>query len=275
MVLDQIRLRYVERRPYYAFLFGFAYVFVAYLTSFIFFPTTISISMLFFITLLLVPTVIKLIEIEEKRERRDALRHFIRDHGDIFEIYVFLFLGIFFGFLILGLVVSLSIFDYQMNFLEKQEGLSSELVKNKLEKGLQGSIKSFLGLLENNLFVVIVAFILSFFYGAGAMFLIVLNASIFSTFITFVINNVGNAIGKTTVFGIFLIHLVPELVGFLFAAISGGVVSKALLKESFGSERFRNVLKDSMFILLIAIMLIVLSAFLETYVTTSLVNWLL
>ncbi len=275
MVLEEIKPEYVERRPYYAFLFGFAYVIIAYLTSFVFFPTTISVAILFLITLLLVPTVIRLMAIEERRERSDALQYFIRDHRDIFEIYIFLFLGVFVGFLILGLVVSLGIFNYQMNFLEKQEGLSSELVKNRLSDGLKGDFKSFLGLLENNLFVAIVAFILSFFYGAGAMFLIVLNASIFSTFITFVINNVSNAVGKITIFGIFLVHMIPELAGFLFAAIAGGVVSKALLQERFGSERYMNVSKDSTFILLIAIILIILAAFLETYATTALVNWII
>jgi len=275
MVIEQIKIKYIERKPFYIFFFGLFYVVISYFTSTIFFKMNQSIAMIFIITLLLVPTVMKLISLEEKRERSDALLNFIKDHKDIFEIYLFLFLGIFVGFLVFGLFSHSNIFDYQINFLEKQEGLSSELVKDKLQNGINGTFQSFLGIIENNLFVVIVAFILSFFYGAGAMFLIVLNASIFSTFIVFVMNNIDHPFTKLTILGIFFIHMIPELLGFLFAAIAGGVISKALLKEKFGTEQFRNVLTDAAFILIISLITILIAAFLETYVTTFLVNLLI
>lgn len=272
MVFEQIRIRLIEKRPYFAFAIGFFYVLLGYATALIFFSSIISVAMMFLITLLLVPTVIKLFNVEEKRESRDALRHFMSDHRDIFEIYVFLFLGVFVGFFLVGLFSSVNVFDYQLNFLRSQQGLSSELVKNKLSTGIQPTFDGFLSIVENNLIVVLISFVLSFFYGAGSMFLIVLNASIFSTFILFVINNLGSATNKAAMFGIFLIHLIPELSGFLLAAVAGGILSKALVREKLGSDGFSNVMKDAMTIFLISVALIVIGALLETYVTTSLFN---
>ena len=131
------------------------------------------------------------------------------------------------------------------------------------------SLSNVSGLISQNLIVIIIAFILSVFYGAGALFLIVLNASIFAGFIFYVIREIGNAF---SVLSLFLIHLVPELSGFLLAAIAGGVVSRAIMKERFGSDEFRNIMRDALVLLLIAVGLIIISAFLEVFVSASLVK---
>jgi uncharacterized membrane protein SpoIIM required for sporulation len=271
-MLEQLRITLIEKRPYIAFLIGVAYVFIAFFTSKIFFPSIISVATLFLVTLLLVPTVIRLMGDEEKRERNDGVRNFLKDHKDIFEVYVFLFIGIFAGALLLAWIAGISNFSYQLDFLKNSERLSSELVKNRIETGIQPSIGSFLGLLENNLLVIIICFFLSLFYGAGAMFLIVLNASIFSTFVAFVMRELPTATHRATLLGIFSVHMVPELLGFLLAAIAGGVISKAVMREKFLSQQFKNVMKDALVLFVISAIIIVIAAFLETYVTTSLFN---
>jgi len=272
-MLEQINVKFFEKKPYAAFILGAVYVFAAFFTAKIFFPSAISISILFLVTLLLVPTVLKLISIEEKRERKDGSEHFLNDHRDIFEIYVFLFLGIFAAFVFIGLFYGIdSNFDYQFNFLERQEGLSSILINARTETGITISHSNFFALLQSNLTVIIICFVLSFFYGAGSMFLIVLNASVFSTFVTFFIRELPTITNKATIFLLFLIHAVPELFGFLLAAVAGGILSKAILKEKLFSHSFRNVVRDSFLIFIIAVAVIVVAALLETYVTTSLFN---
>src|SRR3989338_1089058 len=266
-MLEQINIRFFEKRPYAALVLGAVYVFAAFFTARIFFPSAISVSMLFLITLLLVPTVLKLMYVEEKRERKDGTKHFIRDHKDIFEVYIFLFIGIFAAFIFLGLFYGADNFDYQMKFLERQEGLNSELIKTKTAEGIAVSHSNFFALLQNNLTVIIISFVLSFFYGAGAMFLIVLNASVFSTFVMFIMQELPTLTNKTAIFLIFMVHTVPELFGFLLAAVAGGILSKALLRERFLSPQFRNVTKDSFLIFFIAVAVIIIAALLETYAT--------
>ena len=232
-MLEQLKLSSIEKRPYVTFFIGIAYVLIAFLTAKLFFPRIVSVATLFLITLLLVPTVLQLLNLEEKRERKDGMRNFLKDHKDIFEIYIFLFMGIFLGFLLLAMLTSLSNFDYEINFLKSQEGLSSELVKTKMETGILPSAAAFLALIENNLIVILIAFALSLFYGAGAMFLIVLNASVFSTFVAFVMRELPTMAHKATLLAIFSVHMVPELLGFLLAAVAGGVMSKAVMQELF------------------------------------------
>ncbi len=275
-MLEQLRISLLEKRPYIIFFIGIIYVFIGFFTSKIFFPRIVSTATLFLVTLLLVPTIIKLLDLEESRERKDGTNNFFRNHKDISEVYIFLFLGIFIGALLLAMFTPLenfeSNFDYQLDFLENQEGLSSELVKTKTQTGIQPSLNAFLGLLENNLLVVLLLFALSLFYGAGAIFLIVLNASIFSTFAAFVMRELPTITNKAALLGIFSVHMVPELLGFLLAAIAGGVVSKAVMQERFLSGPFKNVMKDAFLLFIIAAAIIVISAFLETYVTTGLFN---
>ncbi len=129
----------------------------------------------------------------------------------------------------------------------------------------------FFSLLTSNVTVLIIAFVLSFFYGASAIFLVILNASIFANFIIFVADELAISVMQGLyVFLTFLIHLVPEISGFLLAALAGGVISKAVIKEKRNSVAFRNVFKDATILITMAFLFIVLSAFLETFVTTSL-----
>ncbi|MFO8016013.1 MAG: stage II sporulation protein M [Candidatus Woesearchaeota archaeon] len=276
MVLESMRIDWIEHRPYISFFFGFIYVIIGYFIAGFFFDDT-SIAMLFLATLLIVPSLIKLIEVEEKRESRYGLKHFFREHRDILEAYVFLFVGVFAGYALLGFFAHdfNSIFQFQLDFLMNQQGLSQELVDRFFEGEITASLSHVAGVLENNLMVMLICFVLSLFYGVGAIFLITLNASVFASFIVYVSDYIAKEIGHVfLITGLFMIHMVPEIAGFLIAAIAGGVLSKALVGERWKSERFRNVFKDSLMLLVIACALVLAAAFLEVYVTAYLFHGL-
>ena len=276
MVLEQLlESRWIERRHIYSILLGFLYTLIGYGTSLIFFGKNVSIAILFITTLLLVPALVKLIGVEERRESSDGMKHFFYDHKEVIEIYLFLFIGVLIGYLFIGLIFSGSfsnIFSYQLDFLKHQEGLSEQLVTNFKGQPYSPTLSNFAGLLETNLGTTLIFFILSIFYGAGAVFLVMLNASIFSAFIIFVIQQFSRTFSHgLAILGTFLIHIIPEVAGFLLAAIAGGVISKALITEKFGSDGFRNVMKDSLVLLLIAFGVIIFSALLEVFVTTNII----
>lgn len=275
MVLETIKIRWIENRPYIAFIFGFVYTFIGYYVALIFFRNYVSIAMLFLSTLLVVPSLVKLLEIEERRESLYGLRNFFIEHRDVIEAYLFLFIGVFAGYILLGSLLRgdsyLSVFDAQRNFLMNQEGLSRDLLGNFMNAPFQPSMSEVLGLVTNNLLVSIILFVLSFLYGAGAIFLIIFNASIFASFVTFVIDYFTDKLSAAfAIIGIFSIHMIPEAAGFLLAAIAGGVVSKALMREKIGGKGFGNVITDATILLFISCLLIIFAAFLEVYVTTYL-----
>lgn len=278
MVLEQLlKEEWVESKPVFALIVGFVYTFIGAVTAFIFFGSNLSIAMLFLATLLIVPNLIRLYDVEEARERKEGLQHFFHNHGDVFEACLFLFVGIFIGYIVLGVIgfgmqIDFStMFSYQLNFLENQQGLTDKVIGNFFDQPYNPTLGQFFAISTKNLETAMIFFVLSFFYGAGAIFLILLNASIFSTFILYVMENLAKQISQIfLVLGIFSVHLIPEVSGFLLAAIAGAVVSKALCQEHIGSDYFRNVFKDATVLLAISFMIIMFAAFLEVYVTAGL-----
>lgn len=275
MVLEQFfKTKWLERRPAYSMLLGFVFVFIGLITALIFFRNDISIALLFLVTLLLVPSLMKIINLEEKVERDYGVKHFFKTHRAIFEIYLFLFIGILAAYLVIGFGAGNNlekISQEQIKVLDGEGLTSSEVV----DFGYSEKFDNFLGIFTSNLLVALIFFILSFFYGAGGIFLIVWNASIFSTFIVMTISNLSKGVPHAmSLLGAFALHLIPEVFGFLVAAIAGGVISRALIKEKLKGKGFSNVVKDATLLLLVSFAVLLVAALLEAFVSTSLVGGL-
>ncbi|MFC1740925.1 stage II sporulation protein M [Nanoarchaeota archaeon] len=278
MVLEKyFKADAVEHRPHIAFFFGFVFTVISFFISYILFRQFMSLAIVFMATLLLTPTLVMLLKHEERIERRFGIKHFFRNHKAIYEAYIFAFLGVFLAFVFLGLAyhdkphMYGQLFDFQTRFLSFQQGLSVEGVQDFVAGNVQFGSGQFWGMLANDMIVLVLCFVLSFVYGATAIFLIILNGSVFANFIVFVIRTLSTSfVQGLQAFVFFLIHMIPEVSGFLIAAIAGGVVSKAVLTEKKGSKAFRNVFKDATILMLIAIGLVVLSVLLEVFVTAKL-----
>ena len=273
MVLEQVfKTDWLQRRPIYSIILGFVFTFIALGTSYIFFERDISIAMLFLITLLLLPSLIKLINWEEKIEKKSGASHFFKNHKSIIEIYLFLFIGIFIAYLLIGLASG----DVGEVFKQQVDVLGNGLVEDKVVSfTADEKLGNFFGIFSENLLVALIFFILSLFYGAGAIFLIVWNASVFSAFIVMTMNNLSRGVPHALgILGVFSLHLIPEVLAFLLAAIAGGVVSRALIKEKWRSKGFSNVFKDATILLVISFVVLLVAALLEAFVSTGLMEGL-
>lgn len=274
MVLERLfKVSWLEKRPALSLLLGFVIVFIALITSLVFFRTDISIALVFLVTLLLVPSLMRVISQEEKVERKFGIRNFFKNHKAIMEIYLFLFLGIFVAYLAIGFFAGDNLEDIAGKQIEVIDGglTGDEIVQFTFEE----KMSNFFGIFSENTLVALIFFFLSFFYGAGGIFLVVWNASIFSTFIVMTINNLSrgapHALG---LLGAFSLHLIPEVFGFLLAAIAGGVISRALIAEKLKSDALRNVIKDAAVLFLLGFAVLIISALLEAFASTSLMGGL-
>jgi len=115
----------------------------------------------------------------------------------------------------------------------------------------------------NNIFVLIFVLIFSLAFGAGAIFILAWNASV-----------IGAAIGllfKSSLnFGLFftyLIHGLPEIAAYFVAALAGGILSMAIIRQDFGYGKFKGLLTDFFNLTLLAIVLLFVAALLEVYVS--------
>jgi uncharacterized membrane protein SpoIIM required for sporulation len=113
---------------------------------------------------------------------------------------------------------------------------------------------AFLEIFANNLRVSLLSWLLSFFYGAGAVLILALNAAVLGVFLSRIQNPAV------------LIHAVPEFSAFFIAAVAGGVISIA-----FFTKETRRTIEDnfmaSVKLLTIATLLLITAALLEVYVT--------
>jgi len=274
MVLEQLlRVKFLEKHCYLSIFLGFFYTIIAAITSYIFFGKDLSLPMFFIISLLLVPTLLKLLSFEEKIESKDGTRHFFKDHKKIFETYVYISIGIFIAYLIIMGFFSFQGYDVS-EILNKQVEIFGESIdKEKIISFEVNKLEQFLGIFTENLKVSLIFFILSIFFGAGAIFLIVWNVSIFSSFVFMFTQNLAKGITYSiSLLGSFALYIIPEIAGFLLAAIAGGVLSKAVIEEKLFSKKFKNVLQDSILLLILSLILLLIAAFFESFIVTDLIK---
>jgi len=272
MVLEQfLESPHVKRHAYFILFLSLIYVFIAYGIAYLFFKESMSLVAVFTLTIILIPSLHHIISLEEQIERKNGLRHFFRNHATIFKVYFAAFLGILIGFVMIGaLFDSVDIYAYQIDFLTGQSSIGAGAISKFASGSYVPSFADVIGLFSQNLGVMLIAFALSVFYGAGAVFLVVFNASLFSAFLFSFINSTSKTIASIS-----FIHFIPEISGFLLAAIAGAILSAAIINESFSSPYFKNVMKNTCIMLVFSIALVFMGVILEIYVSGSLIHSLL
>lgn len=237
----------------FAFLIAAAFTLLAFATAKFFFGEN-DLAVLLVITVLLIPTINRFELVEEKLDRKYGDNHFLRRHLSLIEVYVAVTLGILAGYLVIGIAFEPD-FVYQSSFFKP-------ITEESIASFDQPRAEHFVGVLTRNIETVVVFVLLSLFYGAGGIFLLAWNASVFAGFL---------CASQEFILPL-LIYTIPEICGFMFASISGGVFSKAVIKEKFGSGAFRNVLRDATWWLVIAILFITIAALLESFVAPLLIS---
>ncbi|MBI2659025.1 hypothetical protein HYX05_02910 [Candidatus Woesearchaeota archaeon] len=271
MVLEEFfKADWVDKRPVYSLFLGAFFTLVSFATSLFIFrstPNFIGISTLLFTVILIVPAINKLFDIEERIESKENLS-FFQKHEHIIDFFVYFFIGVFIVLFVIALIKPGLVFSEQQlyNIEAQQAPQAQEGRKLPPPPETGSSLKQAERLLRNNLYVMVISFALSLFYGSGAMFLIILNASAFASALARVVRSSLPGIDFLTVYsyilcnlGIMFFHTIPETAGYLIAAISGGVLSHAFMREKIGGKNFRIVVKDA-FILLIISYLVLLAA---------------
>ncbi len=262
MVLEQfLDRKFVVQHTFFVFILSALYVFVSYAVQTLFFPSDHGLAIVLLVTILLVPSLHHLVVFEEKLESKGA-SHFWKRHRTIIQCYTGAFLGLLAGFLVMGFVLPESLsFQQQQLALEH---LKPEIITSFLGQPYVPDTQTTMALFSHNLMYLLIGFVLSIFYGAGAIFLVTYNASFFAAFVVELFNKWAVA-GQLA--AVSLVHLLPESAGYILTAIAGAEISRALIHEKLIGDAFRNVLKNCFIMMILAIVLVLLAAFLETYVT--------
>ena len=192
-------------------------------------------------------------KIEERLIKKFKKKSFWHMHEKDILILLLYFIGVTFAFAFWSFALPADAFQVQAYKINQIRGGITDAEISKMG--------NFNAIVSNNLQVMLFAFIFSFIFGAGAIFIIVWNASVLGVFI-------GQLSKGFSVLHIPLVslsfwgHGIPEIAGYLFAALSGGLISAAIIRKN-STEVLRQVIFDALKLLLIAIALFFLAGAIE------------
>jgi uncharacterized membrane protein SpoIIM required for sporulation len=122
-----------------------------------------------------------------------------------------------------------------------------------------------LGIFANNIYVLIFTILFSLAFGAGAMFILVWNASVIAAAIGIFTDKTLSQLP----IGLFryMIHGIPEIAAYFVGALAGGIISVAVIRKDLRGEGTWKILQDSLLMIIIAIVILVVAALMEVYLT--------
>lgn len=259
----------LERRPWMVFLMGFIYSSIAVILSLGMFRENASLVMVFLTVFASIHLVYVLISKEEKKDMTiDKELTLLEEHGKVILIFISLFLGFLVSYSLWGAflpeAVANDLFTVQIDTING--------INNAAGKFISPSFLPFI--IFNNLRVLIFCVLFSFVYGAGAIFILTWNASVGGAF-------VGNFIRTKLLYtnpfhslalGMvrYLPHGILEMAAYFVGGLAGGIISVAIINHDFGSKSFLKIIFDASELLIIAVLILLLAALVEVFVTPQL-----
>lgn len=258
-----------ERNPWEMFFIGALYSSIAILLSLWVFRAHASLVMVFLTVTACVPIMYGTMKIEEEKDLEiDDEKILMKEHGRALSFFIFLFLGITISFTLwyvfLPSNITASLFSIQTKTI-------SDINHQITGQGIN-QVTLFSKIFLNNLKVLVFCLIFAFIYGFGAIFILTWNASVIGTAIgNFVRSNAPSAAHyfQITSLGIlrYMIHGIPEILAYFIGGLAAGIVSIAVIKHDFKSRKFQHVLLDSADLLLLSLVVLLVAALIESFIT--------
>jgi len=291
-----------ERSPWELFFIGLLYASLSVLiVDWIFLKDTVlsqytSMLIVTFTVMFSIPFFYFLIRFEEKKDAEiGEERILMKEHGKAIAALVYLFLGfiIAFSFWYMAMPKNVTAQNFKAqieqycainmpNTFEKcitSYGVTTTIIGKSISTPISGqtgvksgnavsNLQHFLNIFINNIYVLIFILVFSLTFGAGAIFILAWNASVIAA----AIGIFTEASFKNIHLGLmrYLIHGIPEISAYFVAALAGGILSIAIIRHEVGNEKFWCVLQDSVDLIIMAIVILVIAAFMEVYITPAL-----
>ncbi|MFH1064141.1 MAG: stage II sporulation protein M [Candidatus Woesearchaeota archaeon] len=266
-MLEQLfNIRGIKGSSLNIILLGVIYTFIGTFSAMLIFPNYVTIMSFAFTSMLLIPSISKMIKHEESvvaKERHFSIRVLFKDHKDIMRLYLLLFLGIFLAYCAMGVFSSNMYVEHFFSAQLKVAGLSGQA------SNIGGD---FVGIVFNNLMILAICFVLSLAYGSGSILFIVWNASVWGVVLGYfmrqsaAITGINPVLYFGKIFIPFLPHMMTEAASYIVAAVMGGVIAKAIIREKMWSPKFFHILEDGLLLALFGFMLVIISGLIEVFV---------
>ncbi len=272
----------LKKKPWQMFIVGFFNSIVAMILSYIVFKDAAGLLSVFLVVMSTLPIFYVTIKREEELDFKYPESRLLKEHGKVLVFFLFLFFGIMvamsLAYVFLPQEIVNSIFNLQQAAITNvnnaiQTGSNSAVVTGNIT-----SLSLFLRILFNNFKVLFFCLIFSFLYGAGAIFILVWNASVIASamgnLIKMEVAQAMASIGLTSIatyfsaaaFSVFryMTHGIFEIASYFIAGLAGGIISIAFVKQNLKEPK---VYLDVLDLVLISMGLLVVGGIIEVYLT--------
>ncbi len=259
-----------EKHPWEMLFFGFLYASVAMALSLWVFRDYAGLVSVFFTVMSCIPLIYNTLKMEEEKiDYISEERPLLKEHSKALLYFLFLFIGMTLAFttwyVVLPAEVSRSIFSVQANTIAGINARAS------------GNIGTFSTIFFNNIKVLTFCLLFSFFFGAGAIFIITWNASVIAVAMGSLIKNqfltstsgflISNLTGYSTAILRYFVHGIPEIAAYFIACLAGGIISVAIINKDVLTKNFQRIAFDTSNLILLSIFVLFIAGLIETYIT--------
>jgi len=258
MVLERlISIRDAVRNPWWMFVIGAIVSLVSLLVSYLVFAQEFGLFTTILITFAMSPFIVNLNIYEEAKEEELIARRkrigFFAMHREILMVYIAFFVGV---------ITALTLVFLLFPEAQIQSLFESQLNTIKLIRGSSVIADTFERILINNLGVLFLAYLFSFLFGAGAIFILTWNASVLATAIGLLAKSYGGLISLPAAVLFYFPHASLEMLAYFISGIAGGLVSASLTRKK--SRWFWLVVKDSLMLVFVSVVILVVAAVIES-----------
>lgn len=267
-----------ERRPWEMFFIGMFWASVSLLlVSFVFSNDSVlkeasGLLVVLFTVLCCMPFMYYIIKLEEGKDMQisDSGR-LIGEHSKAISALLWLFLGLVIAFSFFYLTVpdkAPQSFNFQIKTfcaINYPSNYDYCLEKNGIPVSTGSAVGSdaVISIFANNISVLIFTIIFSLLFGAGAIFILVWNASVIAAAIGIFAQ--GSLSRLPIAILRYMIHGIPEIAAYFIGALGGGIISVAVIRKDLRGEGMWKILQDSLILIIIAIVILFVSAIMEVY----------
>ncbi len=269
-----------ERRPWEMLFVGLIYASISILMVHWIFakdPVLSAYSGIFTITFVVmfsIPYVYYTIKLEEEKNMQTSNSLILlKEHSKAIMCFLWLFLGFIIAFSFFYIVLG-STDNYKAQIetycaINNPSNYDSCTFEHGIERSkTTGSVTNtemFGGIFTNNLYVLLFTIIFSIIFGAGGIFILAWNASVIA--VAMVIFSKSDIYSLPLSLLRYMIHGFPEIAAYFVGTLAGGIIGISIIKKEFKTNNFWNIIYDSLLLIVCAIVILLIAAFIEVFIT--------
>ena len=284
MLEEIISPKEAEKGPWKMLPIGIVYASLSLLLVHLFFPNdplANGMTVVAFCVMFTLPFMFYMIKREEKEdEYAEGFFSVWKTHSDAIYAFMWLFLGFIIAFSFWNIVLqNPNLLNFQVETyckinspgnVERCTSLYTITGESIDISGSTTKVGRFFSILENNVYVMIFTLIFSLLFGAGAIFVLIWNASVIAAaigiFTKYQLSEIPLGIAR------YMIHGFPEIAAYFITALAGGIFGIGVIRHGIRDQKFLRIIENTAILLFISVLVLVFAAVIEVYFTPLLFN---